>query len=482
MSVQFYIKKTTWVPSEEKRLTAYIVLPPSPLKNPKRLDHLGRNNRMFSFENKNYYSGEMTNATAVGFVYNCTRLQKIPKNLTEFFPNLFALNLTKCGLTELSRKDFKSLIRLREISLIEMKLQKLPSDLFKDLTQLEVIRLDANQLGNVGRGIFRHLKKILFISLAKNSTLDLLYTSGIYDEKICKFVDHRTEIFHNFEEFNDLLDENYKEKFFEGLWNRILGRKEGYTTLLSGSRRRVNFSENFNENFPQSSRRRENFRNQEIPEHQRGILGPQSNQFSSSRSSHVKFQNFGESSTSNQSKTEKFSYLKEDLEKIYLYHEFKDFTIHIKGESVRVFKFMFIARSEAFIEMIRANWNTREIFLTTIEPEVFKVVLDFVYHDKFPEKFDKISVKVFVAASQLKLYPLWSKVGELLYDHVSQANCLDILINSSERTSHKKLKEKAFGELKKLFPHKSFNENLMSDKVKLRELKRIQENFDSIIP
>lgn len=70
-----------------------------------------------------------------------SRIQFLPENLHDVFPNLMAFSASYCSLTIISRENFRQLYELRELHLDFNQIEKVEMNTFEDLTKLRVITL-----------------------------------------------------------------------------------------------------------------------------------------------------------------------------------------------------------------------------------------------------------------------------------------------------------------------------------------------------
>lgn len=129
----------------------------------------------------------------------------------------------------------------------------------------------------------------------------------------------------------------------------------------------------------------------------------------------------------------------------------KDFTIKIGKEEFKIHKFIFMARSKLFAEMIKANPDAGDLELQDIPIETFKEILLFIYQGTQP-KNDSDPLKMFAAASKLKIDGLRNFVANKAMTIINPQNAFEYLVVSN-KYNHNELKIKAFSEIKKIFPN-----------------------------
>jgi hypothetical protein len=69
------------------------------------------------------------------------KIEFLPENLVETFPNLIGYNARDCSIKQILRKKFRGLINLHGLFLSFNQIETIPSDAFKDLTALKYLEL-----------------------------------------------------------------------------------------------------------------------------------------------------------------------------------------------------------------------------------------------------------------------------------------------------------------------------------------------------
>ena len=94
-----------------------------------------------------------------------------------------------------------------------------------------------------------------------------------------------------------------------------------------------------------------------------------------------------------------------DIQKSYNEEQNSDFTIKIGEKVFKVHKFMLAARSSVLSEMIQSNNEATQLDLLDISEATFKMILDFIYCEKFPEDNSNF-MEIFMASGRLNLKDL----------------------------------------------------------------------------
>lgn len=104
-------------------------------------------------------------------------LTKLGANTFVNLPKLQLINITNCGLEWIHSRAFARLPALKEISLINNKLQDgaLIGQATRELPQLEIIRLDLNIIHKLAEGSFVDLPRLKEIHLSDNKISEILF-------------------------------------------------------------------------------------------------------------------------------------------------------------------------------------------------------------------------------------------------------------------------------------------------------------------
>ncbi|KAL7012791.1 hypothetical protein ACKWTF_015052 [Chironomus riparius] len=107
---------------------------------------------------------------------NCTR---IPKGLTQIFPNLEILIINDCKISKIDREDLKGLENLKELIVEHSPVYHLDTEVFRDLRELEVIMFHKTKLTTIEPNIFDTLKSLKAVYLIQNPSINAIYIESI---------------------------------------------------------------------------------------------------------------------------------------------------------------------------------------------------------------------------------------------------------------------------------------------------------------
>lgn len=100
-----------------------------------------------------------------------TIIKYIPRDLTKFFPNLFAIKIFNGRIKELRQDDLREYTKLRFLELEFNAVTTLEKDLFKFNPELEVIGLMNNRITRIDSNIFDDLNKLIRLDLNQNECI-----------------------------------------------------------------------------------------------------------------------------------------------------------------------------------------------------------------------------------------------------------------------------------------------------------------------
>lgn len=105
-------------------------------------------------------------------------LKSIPSKLAKAFENLVALELVKCGLVGIEKKDLKPFPQLKDLWLGHNKIRVVPQDLFECSLLLEVVSFKNNEIKHVGEHLLKPLGSLLFVDFRCNISINSFYEKG----------------------------------------------------------------------------------------------------------------------------------------------------------------------------------------------------------------------------------------------------------------------------------------------------------------
>lgn len=115
---------------------------------------------------------DRTNLDVEGLAVFDVELNRIPKNLPEFLPNLIAIHMQNTELMTLTVEDLRPFPNLQVFSSWDNSLMTLESDLFRSVPNLQWIGF-YNYIEHVGIHLLRNLTALKFANFEMNPCIDL---------------------------------------------------------------------------------------------------------------------------------------------------------------------------------------------------------------------------------------------------------------------------------------------------------------------
>lgn len=158
----------------------------------------------------------------------------------------------------------------------------------------------------------------------------------------------------------------------------------------------------------------------------------------------------------------------------------KDFVLKVGNENFRIHKFLLAARCPTFAEIFKKDPEIECFDCTYITADIFKLVLEFIYTDKFPKGNQINYVHLFKAASRLKMAELQNYTATKVIDQINRENALEIF-KLSEKCNHDWLRQQTFNQLKNFFPKANLKDEWVKQTEKVETaLKIINESLKEI--
>lgn len=131
------------------------------------LENVDENSRFSEVSGR--HVGKKSNSDVQGFlVKDQNELYAIPKNTSDFFPNLIHFDVKGSPVMNISRETFQGLQKLEEIILKNNLIASLPRDVFFDLDSLKVLIISGNKLTNFHYKTFDNNINLELLSLDNN--------------------------------------------------------------------------------------------------------------------------------------------------------------------------------------------------------------------------------------------------------------------------------------------------------------------------
>lgn len=110
---------------------------------------------------------------------------------------------------------------------------------------------------------------------------------------------------------------------------------------------------------------------------------------------------------------------------------YSDVTFNVAGKSFKAHRNILVTRCKYFEAIFEGGFQestSPEFEIIDVEPDVFAVILHFIYTGALPDSIGIIAKEVFVAADKYDLQPLVAKCVDLLCNGISLNNCVEYLV------------------------------------------------------
>lgn len=118
---------------------------------------------------------DRTNENLEAISFRELKIERFPRQLELFFPNLKALTINSCGLQSIQRSDLKGLSQLKQLTLNGNEISSLPDDLFDDTPGIETISFYGNTIRFIGMNTLKALRNLQYANFKMNSNIDDCY-------------------------------------------------------------------------------------------------------------------------------------------------------------------------------------------------------------------------------------------------------------------------------------------------------------------
>lgn len=151
-----------------------------------------------------------------------------------------------------------------------------------------------------------------------------------------------------------------------------------------------------------------------------------------------------------------------DIGNLLVNENFKDITIKVHNEEIKLHKFLLAARSPTFADFFTENPHAVELNFCDVSIEAFKILIDFIYNNRLPQDDDDCevnSMELFQMGGRMKVEKLKNFAAAKLMHEINPENAFEILTIANKH-EHEGLKLSAFEEIKKMFPGRKIREEL----------------------
>jgi len=425
-------------------------------------------------------------------------IKKVPKELTQKFPNLNSLSIINTNLKNLTKSDLVNYKNFKEFDFSNNQIEFLSGDLFEDFKELEKISFGGNKLTLVEPNILDGLTKLKSVNLnggteygtfdlpaatsnwnpkSKEIIIAILNTLMKNDEQVVKDFILNLQI--KIQTIKQI-DEHEIDKLVEECQkaeeaNNILTGQNG--VLNEEKENLLKEVEDLKAEVQRLTATEENL-NQTMQDLRVALEeSKQSTQDVKKLCETVEkeFEAFKKEKMINDGTDEQSGTIKSFIQNDEI---FKDFKIQIDDRDFVVHKILLAARSPTLAEALRKVPDAQNLNLVDISVEIFEKILNYLYTDEFPGNSGTDFLQLFSAAGQLKIEELKDYAAKKVINNVGSENALEVL-NLGNKCGHNGLIKKAFQEIKRKYPDCKFKDELISDRDKVDKfiefMKKIEE-------
>jgi leucine-rich repeats and immunoglobulin-like domains protein 1/3 len=205
-------------------------------------------NTKTSIDLSGYEIGGAVNQSIEGVFFDGNKnINHLPIKVSEKFPNLVSYSSCQTNLTQISRENFKKLVKLQRIALTSNRISSIASESFKGLINLEFIYLSKNHIDRLSSHLFDGLNKLAMVNLEENVCVNRTF-NGQEVKEISKLLNQNCQTVgcSDYKE-RDILDINRKVlscKVFHSIQSpkvSISSSREHVTELLLDYNDRIHF-------------------------------------------------------------------------------------------------------------------------------------------------------------------------------------------------------------------------------------------------
>ncbi|CAG9810390.1 unnamed protein product [Chironomus riparius] len=386
------------------------------------------------------------------------KLKKIPKDITNTFPNLEVLDIEDTNLEEINRVDLLEYKNLKGFYCDRNLVKFLPGNLFEDFNNLESISFNGNKISVIEPNILDGLNKLDLVDFSNNVSYDCCFSKNEKSTDIT-LNDLRQKLIETFYSSDPENIKKYVRKFRNKIHkltdsiqklNIKVYRLEVAKQKLKSTNARCKVTEadlnqmvcklEENERTLSTENKSLKAENQELQNKAAKIAKNQ-----------IKLQNEIQELVKTKNIDNNKITLNSDIKKFLQNQNFKDFCIQIDDRELKVHKFILAARSPTLAEIFLKNPEAENLKLVDITPETFKIILHFMYTDELPGD-EKINyLQLYSAAGRLEINELKIFAEPKAFESLNPENAIEILVLSN-KFKNNEMREKAFELIKKAYP------------------------------
>lgn len=351
-----------------------------------------------------HIEGETDDNVICVWFKDCT-VEKIPQNLTKSFPNLKILIIRKSKLKSISKDDLIEYKNLVELRLNSNEIEFLPGDLFEDFANLKKISFNDNKIRIIEPNILEGLDKLIYGNFLDNPNYRSKFSSDSNDKPNVTIEEFKKEL---------------QEKYGLQLYNEVQALR--------------NQTKKLSEALSKAEHKIKKLQKQKFEK----VFQQKCEEFDDDSEL-----DFGESKLNHANN----SILNEILK------------IKVNEVEYRVHKHLFSAKSTTIDKFLQENPGADVYVLEGVTDEIFELIFDFIYKQKFPISPDGDVMQLFIVFHDLGITELKEFIATKIIGTINHENAMEF-IRIGNKYDHGGLTQRAFEKIKERYPFFRFKDEL----------------------
>lgn len=120
---------------------------------------------------------DYTNDEVEAISFTDMQIDRFPRHIHRFFPNLKVVTMNSCGLRSITKLDLMGLKNLRQLTMNGNNIISLPGNLFDETPKIETLSFYGNKIEFIDSNIFNSLRGLKYANFKMNVSIDACYKS-----------------------------------------------------------------------------------------------------------------------------------------------------------------------------------------------------------------------------------------------------------------------------------------------------------------
>lgn len=118
---------------------------------------------------------DFTNEDIEAVSFTDMKIDRFPRSLNHFFPNLKVLTMNSCGIKSISKLDLVGLKNLRQLTMNGNGIVSIPGNLFEGTPKVETLSFYGNKIKFIDSNIFHALRGLKYANFKMNANIDACF-------------------------------------------------------------------------------------------------------------------------------------------------------------------------------------------------------------------------------------------------------------------------------------------------------------------